>query len=450
MRAIVVLPKFYKIWMGLLRNVTDESTRSSSLPFNDWFKMVCGLFERALSNLSTMPRLWIMYIEYLIGSRQITLTRRVIDRALRSLPVTQHQRIWDVVINKFIGSEDFQVPVKTCRRLLERYLQLEPDYADSVISFLVDRGDIASAIDLLVSRIEQAEVEVPSRLFLLIELISKNSNKLKSLQHIDLPLVIRTGISKFPDRQGELWNSLSDYYIRLGMFSKAIEVFEEGLESIQTVVDFSIIFESYQNFLQLLVQSQMEQESGPSSVEMFLRRLELLIDRRGELLSSVVLRQNPNNVIEWIKRAKLPRISANPESVIKTFMDAINAVDPHSPDLVGRVSALWIEFAKSGDITAARRVFEKAVGSDFRDPDDLAAVWIEWILMELRQSLAMPSEDSQSALLEIARRSISQYRGAARGSIQSTLFKVVKLWHLAIDIEDSINGESKPDLVRSI
>jgi pre-mRNA-splicing factor SYF1 len=401
-----------------------------------------------------MPRLWIMYIEFLLSQRCITITRRVIDRALRALPVTQHQLIWDVVINKFVGSEDLAVPVKTSRRLLERYLQFEPGYADAMVSFLIDRGDICGAVEVLINRMEKSEVEVQSRLLLLIELISKNSNTLKSLTHFDLPGIIRTGLARYPDKQGELWNSLSDYYIRMGIFSKAIEVYEEGMETVMTVEDFALIFDSYQSFLFLLVQSKLDQPDL-SDVHMFLRRLDLLLERRGELLSSVVLRQNPNNVIEWIKRSKLPRIASNPQLVASTFMEAINVIGPHLPSLVGRVSALWIEFGKffaENDIDVGRKVFEKAISSDFRDPDDLAAVWIEWILMELRLALSKPEEDESrwSRVLEIARRSISQYRGAPKGTVQSNLFKVVKLWHLVIDVEESVYGESKPDLVRTI
>ena len=40
-------------------------------------------------------------------------------------------------------------------------------------------------------------------------------------------------------------------------------------------------------------------------VDMRLARLERLMDRRPELLSSVLLRQNPHSVQEWIKRAAL-------------------------------------------------------------------------------------------------------------------------------------------------
>jgi pre-mRNA-splicing factor SYF1 len=410
------------------------------------------MFEKALSNLGKMPRLWIMYLEFLIENRRITRTRLTINSALRALPITQHERIWDIVINRFIGSEDFKVPVTTSKRLLERYLQFEPEYADSVISFLIEKGDILSAVELLIKRAEEPRADSSAKLLLLIELISKNSNKLKSLEHVNLPAIIRTGIDRYPSKLGDLWNALSDYYIRLGLFSKAVDVYEEAMDSVMTVVDFSVIFEAYQNFLQLVVETKFG-AGNASDAEIDLQRLELLIERRADLLSSVVLRQNPDNVIEWTKRAKLARIvEGGPDRIISVFLKAIQTVNASSPRLVGRMSSLWIEFAKfhtsQGDLDSARSVFERAVGSNFKTVEDLASVWIEYILMELR--LAVSSDHNCDRVLDIARRAVSQYRGAAKGTVQSGLFRSVKLWALALDVEESVNGESKPVLVRAM
>lgn len=44
---------------------------------------------------------------------------------------------------------------------------------------------------------------------------------------------------------GRLWTSLADYYIRRSMFEKARDVYEEGLCSVVTVHDFSLIYDAY-------------------------------------------------------------------------------------------------------------------------------------------------------------------------------------------------------------
>jgi pre-mRNA-splicing factor SYF1 len=69
------------------------------------------------------------------------------------------------------------------------------------------------------------------------------------------------------------------------------------------------------------------------------------------MLSNVVLRQNPNNVYEWLNRVKLCEgliiSEGNEESstylAIKTFTEAIAAVDPLQA--FGKPSKLWIAFA---------------------------------------------------------------------------------------------------------
>ena len=43
---------------------------------------------------------------------------------------------------------------------------------------------------------------------------------------------------------GRLWTSLADYYIRRGLFERARDVYEEGLTSVVTVRDFSLVFDA--------------------------------------------------------------------------------------------------------------------------------------------------------------------------------------------------------------
>jgi hypothetical protein len=44
---------------------------------------------------------------------------------------------------------------------------------------------------------------------------------------------------------GRLWTSLAEYYIRRTMYEKARDVYEEGLCSVVTVHDFSLIYDAY-------------------------------------------------------------------------------------------------------------------------------------------------------------------------------------------------------------
>ena len=49
---------------------------------------------------------------------------------------------------------------------------------------------------------------------------------------IDCAPIMFYGIKKYSDEVGGLWIRLADYYIKLGLFEKARDVFEEALESI--------------------------------------------------------------------------------------------------------------------------------------------------------------------------------------------------------------------------
>ena len=52
------------------------------------------------------------------------------------------------------------------------------------------------------------------------------------------------------------------------------------------------------------------------------------MSRRPELLSSVLLRQNPHNVYEWHKRVEIYKKAENLQRVIYTYAEAVKTVEP--------------------------------------------------------------------------------------------------------------------------
>ena len=80
-----------------------------------------------------------------------------------------------------------------------------------------------------------------------------------------------------------------------------------------------------------------------------LARLEHLIERRPELLSSVMLRQNPHAVHEWHKRVKL--FTGNPTKQILTYTEAVKTVDP---DKVGAHLLLHAIACRSVTVVSSR------------------------------------------------------------------------------------------------
>lgn len=79
-----------------------------------------------------MPRIWIDYCQLQIKRGQVTEARRVFDRAIRALPVTQHMRIWP----SYIGFVTAQNIPETAIRVYRRYLKVCPDAREEFIEYL--------------------------------------------------------------------------------------------------------------------------------------------------------------------------------------------------------------------------------------------------------------------------------------------------------------------------
>lgn len=62
------------------------------------FEALNNVFERALVSMHKMPRVWMDYLALLMEQRLVTRTRRTFDRALAALPITQHDRIWQLYL----------------------------------------------------------------------------------------------------------------------------------------------------------------------------------------------------------------------------------------------------------------------------------------------------------------------------------------------------------------
>ena len=185
------------------------------------------------------------------------------------------------------------------------------------------------------------------------------------VQTINVDAIVRGGIHTFSDEAGKLWTALADFYIRRGMFDTACDIYEEAMASVVTVRDFSLIYDAYTKFEESMLSAKMRDDihqcteasetkhSGSNEndflltdtgedLELRLARLDFLIGRRPELLSSVLLRQNPHDVIEWQKRVSI--FEGNPRRQVFTFTEAVKTVDPSRA--LGRYHMLWIDFAR--------------------------------------------------------------------------------------------------------
>lgn len=471
-RALRALPGSYKLWHAYLKEKVD-GVRGLSLSSSS-YESLNNTFERALVTMHKMPRLWIMYLQTLTQQKLLTRTRRTFDRALCALAVTQHDRIWEIYL-KFVSQQG--VPIETSLRVYRRFLKYDPTHVEDFIEFLQSSELWQEAAERLAQVLNDESFysrQGKTRHQLWLSLCQLLTTHTKEVSGLQVDAIIRGGIKRFTNEVGRLWTSLADYYIRCGLFEKARDVFEEGVMSVVTVRDFSIVFDAYSQFEESILAAKMEQaglsndreqieqvdevELDPNrlatfeewikkpfwlneenDVDLRLARLENLMERRPELVSSVLLRQNPHNVHEWHKRVKL--FAGNPTKQVLTYTEAVRTVD--AAKAVGKPHTLWVAFAKlyesHADVVNARVIFEKAVMVNYKAVDDLASVWCEWAEMELRHKNFKGALDLMQRAT--AEPSVAVKRKVAEQGeepVQLKLHKSLKLWSFYVDLEESL------------
>ncbi|KAJ0411750.1 hypothetical protein ATCC90586_006709 [Pythium insidiosum] len=458
-RAVAALPRSYKLWKLYLDEFLDHEARGRRLDA-DGNEQLIALYERALVQLSTMPRLWLDYLAHLQQLQRVTASRRVLDRALRALPVTQHARVWAPFVAFVRGIRG--VP-RTVRAVYRRYLMLEPAKREEYVDYLCETEQWRDASTQLVVLLDQQR-SFPTQktrhaLWMqLCDMVSQHPNDVDP--SLDVDALLRSGIAQFSDEVGRLWCALATYYVRLGLFDAARDVYEEAITAVLTVRDFSMIFDAYVQFVEAMLTTEMElaeeertggdekeqedaekeeeEENHQVQVDRWLKIYEDVADRRPLLLNSVLLRQNPNNVREWQKRVTL--LSADASRVIRTYAETVQAVDPQKSG--GRLATLWIEFAKFYEdrqrLGDARAVLQRATDVAFRNEQELASIHCAWAEMELR------AENFDEAL-EIVRAACRapdarRLRGVSmqQQTAKDKLHRCIKLWTLRLDLEESL------------
>ncbi|XP_014663513.1 PREDICTED: pre-mRNA-splicing factor SYF1-like [Priapulus caudatus] len=439
-RALKELPGSYKLWYNYLR-LRRQQLKGRCIT-DPRYEDVNNTFERALVFMHKMPRIWVDYCALLTAQQKITRTRKVFDRALRALPISQHGRVWPLYL-RLVRSHG--VP-ETAVRVYRRHLKLSPENAEEYIEYLVGIGRLDEAAvrlarvvnnEAFVSRAGKSNHQLWQEL---CDLICKNPDKVKSLK---VEAIIRQGLRRFSDQVGRLWCSLSDYYIRSGHFEKARDVFEEAVQTVMTVRDFTQVFDAYAQFEESVISARMEATSDAAAddeeeeleLEVLMARFEDLMDRRPLLLNSVLLRQNPHSVHEWHKRVKL--FDGRPRETVGTYTEAVSTVDPKLA--TGKLHTLWVEFAKfyeaNAQVDDARAIFRRAADVPYRKVDELAAVWCEFAEMEIRQ------ENYDEALRLMTRATAAPARRAAyhddSETVQARLYRSLKLWSMYADLEES-------------
>ncbi|KAI9725237.1 MAG: pre-mRNA-splicing factor syf1 [Chrysothrix sp. TS-e1954] len=452
-RACSLLPRSYKLWKMYLDLRTRHLRGRNPAKYAAEYDKVNALFERALILLNKMPKIWEMYLKFLTKQPLITTTRRVFDRALRSLPATQHNRIW-TQFRPFALTASGETSI----RIWRRYLQIHPEDAEDFIDILVERQQYTEAVQKYIEilnnpRFKSKEAKGPFQFWTeMVELMIDHAREIKTGNEtgINVERIVRSGIQRFPDQRGILWVGLARFWINKGNHEKARDTFEEGITTVMTVRDFTIVFDTYAEAEEAILGILMEQantrsekgkldENADLDLEIRMDRLEQLMNRRPFLVNDVLLRQNPDNVIEWEKRVAL--WGDNKQEVVQTYTNAIAAINPKKA--LGRFHELWVNYAKlyeqGGDLNTARVIMEKAVKVPFKSVNELAEMWCGWAELELR------NENFDRAVAIIAKATQAPKRSKVDYfdetlTPQQRVHKSSKLWSYYLDLVESVSS----------
>lgn len=178
-------------------------------------------------------------------------------------------------------------------------IQLAPEDTEEYIEYLISVGRLDEAAvklaqivnqDDFVSKHGKSNHQLWNEL---CDLISKNPAKIKSL---NVDAIIRGGLRRYTDQLGPLWNSLADYYVRSGLFERvyyfhylyiiitfyilqhilfikmlyfilsfniyiiqARDIYEEAIQTVTTVRDFTQVFDAYAQFEELSLKKLIEE-----------------------------------------------------------------------------------------------------------------------------------------------------------------------------------------------
>lgn len=401
-----------------------------------------GAFERALVRLFTMPVIWRMYCSFLADQGKVTKARHVFDRALRSLPLTQHDRIWDLYLE---FARDCDV-VETAVRIYRRHLKYAPESREELIDYLLEANHVDQASVELVTLMEDESFTPKSgrtRLQMwqqLCELIAAHPDEIVQLRG-RVESIVRSGIERFQVDTGKLWAGLANHFLGLGLFDKARDVFEEAMDKVMTVRDFALVWDAYAEFeeglLQTLIDVGGEGEDEQMAFDLQQARYESIVDRRPFLLSSVHLRMKPSNVNEWHHRVKLYRERKDWKNVALTYKKAIKTVDV--AEAQGKVSSLHVGYAQfyehNKQLAEARKILDKATAVEFRDVDDLASIHCARAEMEVRNHNAVLALEY---LRDVCVAPPQHLRATRGGPVQGRVYRSTKLWCFLADLEECV------------
>ncbi|OMJ12408.1 Pre-mRNA-splicing factor syf1 [Smittium culicis] len=402
-----------------------------------------------------MPRIWLDYLQFLMKQPRVTQTRRTFDRALRALAITQHNKVWPLY-KKFAH----RIGGLTEEKIICRYVTIYPEKQIELISMFKKHKKYDLAAQQIIKCLDDQRFDSLlgiSQYELWTKLCDLITEHPENLVGFDAELVLREGFGRFKDVAGKMWTSLATFFIANGKFERARDVYEEAMEKVITVRDFTMVFESYTMFEESLLTRAMEDEASNADststlglIDLRMARFEHLMERRPFLVNSVVLRQNPHLVEEWLKRAELFKANSSDKLVIDCYEKSLSTINPKKA--TGEFSDIWISYASffenSKKLDESRKVFERATEIHFKSVSELAKIWCSYAEMEIRND----NYDLAESVLGRAITPPTKHHSLVSDQVdyrdehiapQKRVFKSISIWQMYVDLMESSDNVPK-------
>ncbi|KAL7664729.1 Pre-mRNA-splicing factor SYF1 [[Candida] zeylanoides] len=461
-RAVSTLPRSYKLWTLYLELRTKTRAGGTAL------RSLNVLFGRCLQWLHKFPLIWTRYLHYLMQTQASSarFLGQQFHRSLVALPSSQHHHIWPLYL-EFANKVGGAAAVKIYRNFLKfeppPYLQTrENDYGvaiDDIISLLVSFGGIGEAAELFEEVFERHRwsnylLMETSAVKLCIDFVDRLTPGGTRNAYIDS--IISRAIARFPDQIGNLYIKHATYYLRNSNHHRARSIFAQGIKQCVTVHDFVMVFDAYTDFEEGLIEKMVNDGADNDEISFRMDFLESLYNNRAIYLSDMMIKQDPNNIDEWMKRIAEYERHGDINRVLQTYAQALTTINPlKSHSVSGRADntlpRLWINYANvyasKRDYGTAVIVLSKAVQSQFRHPDDLVKLYIAWSEIELQKG----DFDSALKVIEDACLYVPSHKDDSTTSyndnsldIHARVHKSTKLWDFYLDLLESAIDDGAP------
>ena len=423
--SLKFFPFSYKLWFNYLNEAQNYVSNNFNI-YDNHYEIINNLYERSLIYMNKFPRIWLNYCEFLIFQKKITKTRKIFDESLKNLPASQHEKIWQNYLN---FANNIQCK-ETKINIYKRYVLINKDFKEEFIEILFELNEWNLSLKYIIEILNDDFFNYKKRTKIdywniLCEVIEKFPEKIIN-EEINVEKILRFGIKKYSDKIGYLWVTLANFYIKLNIFYKARNIFEEAINNVLTEKDFSLVYEAYIKFEQnlLLMENnnnnnnnfeEFNLESNEKLKEAFkilnikdkkekkikkkennnnnnyhfqLMYLDNLLNRREFLLNCTLLRQNSDNIQTWRERIKIFSKLYNNDfnEIEKVYIEALNTISPLNC-IEGNLYEFYIEYAeiykKKKNFKKFNEIYQKGINSEIKliDKINLICDWIEKLLL---------------------------------------------------------------------